>query len=379
MANHKIAKVEVFQLKVPFAHVYKMSKKYQVLTDSHVVVLKLTTDKGLIGWGEANPLPPFTEETVSAVYFNIVEMLSPILLGADPTQIPELLASVDRLLCHNNLTKSAVDLALHDLTGKIYNVPAYMLLGGKLRSEIDLLWPIGAVSIDNDTETIQTKLKEGYKTFGLKLASLPVEDDIARVKSIEKKFGDSVKIYLDANQGWTVYEALKFVDSLKDSTLKIYGLEQPIDRFNFEGLNRIRNNSRVPINVDESLFCESDAVTIFEHKAADGFGIKISKNGGLAQSKRIANLADAFGMQYLMNSMADLGLTQAASLHLGCTLPNLFDCGHCYMSVLRMADDITNFADQIKDGVVKITDKPGLGVEVYEEKINKYTVKKETY
>ena len=99
----------------------------------------------------------------------------------------------------------------------------------------------------------------------------------------------------------------------------------------------------------------------------------VSKNGGLSKARKIAATADAFGLKILMNSMLEFGITQAASLQLGCVLPNLLDMGHAYMSVLRMSDDITDFGQNISQATVTVPSGNGLGVRVNEEKLKKYT------
>ena len=106
----------------------------------------------------------------------------------------------------------------------------------------------------------------------------------------------------------------------------------------------------------------------------DVLSIKVSKNGGLDKSKLIAQMAAGFGLKCLMNSMLEFGITQAASLHLGCTLTNLMDCGHAYGSVLRMSDDITDFDQNISRGIVTVPSAPGLGVNLKEDKLEKYTI-----
>ena len=116
-----------------------------------------------------------------------------------------------------------------------------------------------------------------------------------------------------------------------------------------------------------------DAADLIRNDAADAFSIKVSKNGGLSKSLVVARTAEAFGIRCLMNSMFEFGITQAASLQLGCTLNNLLDCGHAYMSVLRMSDDITDFGNNIANAVVTVPDGPGLGVTIDEDKLQKYT------
>jgi muconate cycloisomerase len=128
------------------------------------------------------------------------------------------------------------------------------------------------------------------------------------------------------------------------------------------------------LSADEGVASIREAATLIREQAVDAFSIKISKNGGLSKAKRIAEMANAFGLKILMNSMFEFGITQAALLQLGCVLPNLLDMGHAFMSVLRMADDITDFAGNISDSVVTVPPEPGLGVKLDEDKLKKYTV-----
>jgi muconate cycloisomerase len=127
------------------------------------------------------------------------------------------------------------------------------------------------------------------------------------------------------------------------------------------------------LSADESVTTVNDAAMLIREEAVDVFSIKISKNGGLDKSRQIAQMADGFGVQCLMNSMLEFGITQAASLQLGCTLPNLMDLGHAYGSVLRMSDDVTDFGQNISDGFVTVPRGAGLGVTLNEEKLKKYT------
>ena len=123
------------------------------------------------------------------------------------------------------------------------------------------------------------------------------------------------------------------------------------------------------MSADESVESISDAATLIRELAVDVFSIKVSKNGGLDKSKQIAQMADGFGLKCLMNSMLEFGISQAASLQLA----NLADLGHAYGSVLRMSDDITDFAKNISRYVVTVPSEPGLGVALNEDKLRKYT------
>jgi len=190
--------------------------------------------------------------------------------------------------------------------------------------------------------------------------------------SAKRHFGDKISIVVDANQGWEVADALEFIDGIRGH--RPYLIEQPVKRWDMEGLRRIRERSPSPLSADESLTTIQDAAMLIRERAIDAFSIKVSKNGGLDKSRQIAMVADAFGLRCLMNSMLEFGITQAASLQLGCTLPNLLDLGHAYGSVVRMSDDITDFGQNISQATVKVPMGNGLGVTLNEDKLKKYTL-----
>ncbi|HCP32965.1 MAG TPA: mandelate racemase, partial [Deltaproteobacteria bacterium] len=180
------------------------------------------------------------------------------------------------------------------------------------------------------------------------------------------------KVMVDANQGWTLDEAMEFIEGIGDLPLVL--IEQPVQASDLGGLNRLLKASPVPISVDESLQTVDDARIVANEKAASVFSIKVSKNGGLRAGLEIGRIAEKHGIAVLMNSMLELGITQCASLHLGCVLGCLLDCGHAYMSTLRMSDDITDFSNLVEEGTARLPSGPGLGVKVDESKIRQYLV-----
>ena len=128
----------------------------------------------------------------------------------------------------------------------------------------------------------------------------------------------------------------------------------------------------MPISADESVFSIHEAVQVIEKRAVDIISLKVNKHGGILKEKQIAVLAQYAGIKLLMNSMLEEGLAQAASLQIGVTLPNLVDFGSAYFSPLRLDDDITTYSEQVRDGWVHVSGKPGLGVEIREEVVQKY-------
>lgn len=368
----KITSIELNHIAVPFAVPYKLSKKYGTLTHAHAVIFQVKTDNGLVGLGEADPMNPFTEETPATVMAVAKENIAPLLMGLDPRDIPLIEMEINQRVSGNLCAKGGVNMALHDIAGKAYGVPVYALLGGLRHKKLPLLGAIGSGTPETDKQAIEAFIKTGHKTIMIKMGALPIDMEIQRMRAAREHFGNDVFFVVDANQAWTVFEALEFVDGCREWMPDL--IEQPVACHDITGLKRIKAASSTPISADESLKTSHDAKTLIREQAMDVVSIKVSKNGGISSSKQIADTLDLFGHGCLMNSMLEFGITQAASLQLGVTLKNLIRSGHCYGSVLRMSDDISDFAKNISNGEVMVPMSPGLGVSLNREKLKKYTL-----
>ena len=368
----KITSIELCHISIPFVKPYALSKVYGTLRNAQAVIFQVHTDEGIVGLGEADPMNPFTEETPATVMAVTRDIIAPCLIGQDPTRISAIESKLDDVI-HSNLTaRGAVNMALYDIVGKLNSIPAHTLLGGAIHSELSILGAIGSGTPEEDAAAIETLIDQGHQTVMIKMGALPIAHEIRRITSAQKRFGDRILIIVDANQAWEVADTLEFLDGIRDDRPVL--IEQPIKRWDIDGLKRIRDRAPCPLSADESLTTVKDAATLIREQAVDVFSIKVSKNGGLYKSKQIAAMADGFGLKCLMNSMLEFGITQAASLQLGCTLSNLLDCGHAFGSVLRMSDDITDFDQNIAQGIVTVPTRPGLGVNLKEDRLKKYTI-----
>jgi len=367
----KINCIEFFHIAVPFVVPYKLSKKYGTLSQAQAVVFKIHTNAGIVGLGEADPMNPFTDETPASVMMVARDHIAPLLLGKDPENIAGIEVELDQKIKGNLTARGAVNMALFDIKGKACNIPAHSLLGGLYHTQLPLLSGIGSGSPKEDQAAIEELIKSGHKTVMIKMGTLPIKMEIERMISVRKSFGSEIFFIVDANQAWTVFETLAFIQGCKEYMPDL--IEQPVACHDIHGLKRIREHSSVPISADESLMTTNDAQILIRERAVDVLSIKVSKNGGLSKAKLIAGSAGLFGHQCLMNSMLEFGITQAASLQVGCTLDNLLPVGHAYGSVLRMSDDITDFRKNISRGKVIVPTDAGLGVTLNDQKLKKYT------
>ena len=365
-----IVKAEWFQYAFKLSIPYKLS--YGALDGCDSILLKLTDSDGVFGWGEANLQQPFTDksstDTIHALE-GFMKSLVKVIHDPEPVVVNDL---ASKLMPGFEAGKGAIIMALLDIKGKRLGKPVCELLGPVVHQSLPVLWPLSNGTAADDMPVIDAKRKEGYATFMLKMggAGIAIADEIKRVKHLEDHYGEAVKFIPDANTGWTKEQAMEFMQGVKDT--RIAFLEQPVAKVDLDTMAALTATGLVPISADESLTGPASAQAIIDRGAANVFSIKSSKNGGPLDAKTIANLAKANGISCYYNSMLELGITQAASLHQAATVENLDETlGHAYMSTLRLKGDPTDFASFVVNARVHVPTGPGLGIKVDEDKVRK--------
>ena len=367
IAPETIVSLDVYQVAIPLVEPYHLSKVYGTQTHSDAVIVRMTTASGVEGWGEGDPGGiNFTGDTAEMIMAKITTDMLGEFIG---TRVDDWVES-DQGLQRSGAWGAALDVAAYDALGRIHHKPVWTLLGEQQREQIASLWPTSSGTADEDLRVIKAKLREGFHTFMLKMGNRLIEEDVARLLKVMAALPDTTRIMVDANQGWQVEETLEFFSHIRGLPLVL--IEQPIAADDHAGLAHVHEVCPVLLSADESLQTRGDALALAKRGAVDVFSIKVSKNGGLCAALEIARTAKAHGISVLMNSMLELGITQSASLHLGCVLDCLVDCGHAFMSTLRMSDDISDFSDLVSDGVACLPMGPGLGIQVDENKIKTY-------
>lgn len=366
-AMARIAAAEIFEIETRFVVPYKLTEG--TLATTRAILLKLTDEDGVTGWGEANPSISFTGESCEEAMRVLRDTLLPAVLASanpEPGCIDPLL---DTLVPKHLCAKGAVSMSLLDLLGKRLRAPVATLLGGVLHSTLPVLWPLSNGSAEDDIRVIDEKAAQGFGSFMLKMGTAPVEDEVRRVATLEARYGDRLKFIADANQGWTFADAQIFLDGVRGSKLAF--VEQPVGKDELEHMAALAASTPLPISADESVVGATHAAKIAKLGAASVFSIKSSKNGGPLRAQRIAAVAEAFGIRCYMNSMLEFGVTQAASLQHAATLSNLIDVGHAFMSTLRLAEDPTDFSSFVRNGIVHFPNRDGLGVQVDESHVRR--------
>lgn len=370
----RIVEAELRKCEIPLASSYTLSEALGTLEATTPIYLRLRTESGETGVGESVAMIPFTEKSPDAVMALLAEYVPTILSGVDPTNPNALQRRMAAVLGEDNLlAKAAIDMACYDLYGKLVDRPVYELLGGRLRSSIPILKPLGNDSPEANARKAQRELDDGFGSFMLKTGQYSIETDLERLSTLRAQVGEDVPLVVDANQGWDSRTAIEFASRAHPSSVRF--LEQPVPSHDVDGLRRIRQHSQLPVSCDESLFSVRDARRLLTENAVDVFSLKVIKHGGITPTRELMVLADSFGKQCFMNSMIETGVAQAASLHVGVTCPSLVEMGHAYMSPLRLGSSVTNYEDRFVSGSQAVVpEAPGLGVELDEGMLDEHTV-----
>ena len=372
----RITSIETIPVRVPIKpELVIRSGRGGAHDTSPFLLVNLHTDQGLVGLGEASCTPRWSgEDQVSAAHF-INAYFAPALVGRDPTRIEEITESVFPLVAGNSFTKAAVEMALWDLAGKAAGKPVYELLGGKVRESVATKWSVSGRPPEPAAEIARWALGRGFRAMKVKVGLGP-DADFKRVSAVRAAVGPSIKLGVDANGGWIdPATAIAAIERLKGP--RIAFAEQPVWAGDPEDMAAVRRAVGVPIIADESLYSLADAKQLTRAGACDVFSIYIGKAGGIGSAKAIADFALERGVACTIGSNLELGVGSAAMIHLGIAhrgiMPDDYPCD--IIGPFYYVDDILKEPLSLGGGRAVPTDRPGLGVELDEGKVDKYRVR----
>lgn len=367
----KITRIEAIPVLVPLRKGMTTKTAHGEHVDSPYVIIRVHTDEGLIGLGEATAAPRWSGETSPGCVAAIDKLLGPALVGQSPLTITALCQRMDRCLKGNPFTKAAVEMALWDLAGKATGVPVYQLLGGKLRDTVPIKMVVGAFEAPHAVRLAEQFLTWGVKCLKVK-TGLDPEGDLARVKAVRDVAGAAVRLGIDSNCGWSVTAARQTLRKLRRYHL-IFA-EQPVAAGDPALLADVRRHTDVPIIADESVFTLADAWQLTRRRAVDVLSIYPGKHGGIAATLEIAHVARAAHMACCIGSNLELGIGTAAMLHVAVACPAIdsdtFPAD--LIGPLYHEADLITQPLALGPEVARAPHGPGLGVELDEEQLARY-------
>lgn len=359
----QIARIEVYQVDLPYSGgEYRLSggRRY---TSFDATLVRVVTGCGLSGWGESTPFgATYVGAHAAGVRAGLAE-LAPAVLGLDPRRVERVNDAMDTVLVAHRHAKTPIDVACWDILGQATEIPVCDLLGGRIPGPVPLISSIHAGEPTQMRARVAEHRSRGFLGHSIKIGASEEEGGPALdAERIEACLADRRRgewFLVDANGGLTVEHAVRLLDRLPPAL--DFVLEAPCATWR-ETLS-LRRRTRVPILLDELVEDDSDVVHTIAVDAADGVGLKISKQGGLSASRRQRDLCAAAGLVVSVQDTVGSEIAFAALLHLAQSTPRRLL--RCALDTRAMVSRSTaRFDAPVREGGAECPDVGGLGTTV---------------
>ncbi len=323
------------------------------------VIIKLETDTGNIGYGEAPPTVAITGDSLDSILGALRNHIGPALLGHEIANLDGNCQLIQNALLKNTSAKAAAEIALYDLYAQYLDKPLYQALG----AGIPRLLTDVTISV-NDTATMiadcEAAIARGFQALKIKVGK-DLEGDFARLQSIRKAVNGRASLRIDANQGWDADWTISTMKALEAEGDFFELIEQPVPAHDLEGMIAIKAGIRTPLLADESAFNLMQVKQLAERAGADLINIKLMKTGGLSQAIAIADYCMSQDLECLMGCMLEGAVSAAAAVHLAIARSSVItkiDLDGPTLGTFNPIDGNVHF----DDAVITVSDRPGLGI-----------------
>lgn len=372
IVNARIARIETFPLHYPTVGHFKFFAGAPGRPAGRPSVLvKITADDGTVGWGQSVPAPKWSYETPETVRSTIDRYLAPTLIGADLFDLGGIHGQMRGAIASSFSTgqpicKAGLDLALHDLTGKLLGQPAAHRWHRPGRDRVTLSWTLNPRTLDEIEELIAQGRRRGYRHFNVKIAPDP-KFDCEMCRLVKRLVPDGF-LWADANGGYDEAAALDVAPRLADIGVAVF--EQPLPANRLGGYQRLKKQGALPIIMDEGIVSSVELEEFIKLDLLDGVAMKPARCGGLTEARRQIEIVRDTGLMFLGSGLTDPDVALAASL----TLYGAYDLQ--FPAALNgpqfLEGSILKHPFEVQDGQLVVPNGAGLGVEVDETKIGKY-------
>ncbi|TCI24995.1 dipeptide epimerase [Exiguobacterium sp. SH3S2] len=361
----KLEKIELFAielpLKVPFIVSYH---RYDVMPS---VIVKMTTECGLVGYGEAVADEHVTGESLESTISVIRHLLGPLLIGRNPMHLERIHDEMERAIRDVPAAKAALDIACHDLIGKKLGQPIYELLGGRYHDAFPVTHVLSIGEPEAMAAEASEQVGEGYTAVKMKVG-VDVASDVRRVAAVRQAVGPDVPIRVDVNQGWV--NAAKTLQAMRKlEPFDIDWVEQPVKADDFEGMLEVKGKISVPLMIDEGVRGVADMRRLTMMQAAHKVNVKLMKCGGIYPAKKLVHMAEMSGIECQIGSMVESSIASSAGFHVAFSSKIVQSVE--LTGPLRFATDVGNLTYDLP--FIRLNDRPGLGVDVDEDILRRLT------
>lgn len=337
-------------------------------------MIKVTTDDGIVGWGQAVPVSTWSYETLETSILTLLNYYTPVLKGLDPLDIPGAHRAMDKAIRPGftvgmPLTRAAVDMALHDIFGKSSGKSLAELLGQPRCGRLKLSWTVNATTLEEVEASVAEGKRLGYRYFNVKVAPDP-EFDVQVVKLVRESAGEGF-LWTDANTGYDLSTALKVAPRLADLGVEVF--ESPLPPNCISGYQALKKQGALPVYMDEGIISVVELEEFIRLNMLDGVAMKPARCGGLTSCKRQIELCEEQGLRWVGSGLCDPDVSLAAALA-------LYDAyGLNTAAALNgpqfLATSILRNSICVENAIAHVPKGPGLGVEVDEDRLTELAAK----
>ncbi len=364
----KIDRIEIFPLRYPMNGYFKFFTGPHGSAGRAAVVIKIMADDGTVGWGESIPIAKWSYETLETATIVLRDYYTPELVGRDPSDIDGALSAMDRAVAPSFTTgmpisRAGIDLALHDLTGKLKNLSLAEMWGRKPGGPITLSWTVNVKTLDDVELVMEEGQKRGYRNFNIKVAPDP-DFDVQLAKRVRREAPDGF-LWADANGGYEPDTALHAAPQLANAGVDV--LEAPLRPNQISGYQQLKRQGALPILMDEGVITPTDLDEFRKLDMIDGVAMKPARCGGLRSNKRQIELCLEHDLMWLGSGLTDPDISLAATLSLyaayGLAKPAALN-GPQFLTASVLVEPLRIERDQ-----AYAPSGPGLGIDVDEQKV----------
>jgi L-alanine-DL-glutamate epimerase-like enolase superfamily enzyme len=369
----KVTNVDVHVVSVPFtsAETWRFGRLWG-LTNA---IVEVHTDEGISGIGEVpgSPLISLVRDALDAT--------SAWIVGEDPLRITEFLTRCQDRGWHHypylgNAAAAGVEMALWDIAGKAHNCPVHQFFGGLQTENVPFYWFINVNDRKIETAVAEAAIgvERGFKTVYIKIG-FDIDNDLAMARAIKEEVGEGIAVRVDANEGWSVFEATDALRRFEDVGVEF--VEQPIDMHDIAGLADLRSKTRVRIGANQSAWLPTQVPQVIAQHAADVIVTDPHQLGGLVPFHNALTMCETAGLPVIKHAFGDLGITTVATAQVFAAMPSPQLCHQQFLTFL--VHDMLSEKVEFVDGTLKVPTTPGLGIELDREALEFYEGVYENY
>ena len=358
----KLERIEIYRVELPRKGIFRIATGSSSEVRNVVIRIKSGPYEG---WGAGAPTR-VTGETMESIG-RALSALKKELSGKKFESPEEAVHLAERYAGKNPSALAAFDIAVFDLFSKIEDLPLYVYLseryGTKPRDRVMTDITLGIESLEKTVKEAKEYINSGFRAIKVKIG-LDFQEDMERIKAVRDAVGNDVSLWADANQGYSVEEAMGASEILVENRYLFF--EQPVKWDRLEDMKKVKESSEIPVFADESAKTIELAERIAANGFADGINIKLMKFGGILRAIKVVEIARKHGIKLMVGCMGESSLTVAAALHLAMAFPEIeyADLDSQFMLKEDLAEGL-----MFEKGFLK-TDGEGLGVKVHRTRLS---------